>query len=259
MYLLTGKLFCGMCGKPMVGESGRSHTGVNHYYYKCGAAKRKQGCRKKAIRKQLIEDLVIKQMIRLLWSDTIIEHIADLMLKTNNMDSTILPKLSAQLADVQKRLNNLLKAVEVRIFNDTTQQRMTELERQRKYLEIEIAKEKLKKTKYYTRDFDCVVATIPQIKCAKRKPPSYSDQLFLNAVYVYDDKLTLTFNYRDSAETISLSQVEGSDLSRCAPPAKNLYYPLGNASFLFYVAILFKILLSCVGKHLEFPVCIGVR
>lgn len=38
-YLLTTKLFCGHCERMMVGESGTSHTGDKHYYYKCGGAK----------------------------------------------------------------------------------------------------------------------------------------------------------------------------------------------------------------------------
>lgn len=54
-YLLTTKLFCGKCERMMVGESGKSHTGVMHYYYKCGGAKRRQGCDKKAVRKDWIE------------------------------------------------------------------------------------------------------------------------------------------------------------------------------------------------------------
>ena len=33
-YLLTTKLFCGKCGTMMAGESGRSHTGTVHCYYK---------------------------------------------------------------------------------------------------------------------------------------------------------------------------------------------------------------------------------
>ena len=38
-HLLTTKLFCGKCERMMVGESGTSHTGAMHYYYKCGGAK----------------------------------------------------------------------------------------------------------------------------------------------------------------------------------------------------------------------------
>ena len=36
---------------------------------------------------------------------------------------------------------------------------------------------------------------------------------FVNAVYLYEDKIIITFNYKDGSETITLAEVEGSDLS----------------------------------------------
>lgn len=219
-YLLTGKLFCGLCGKAMAGESGRSHTGIKHYYYKCSAAKCKQGCRKKAIRKQLIEDLVVNQMIHLLWNDTMIERIADLAVKEIDKDSVLLPKLYTQQADIHKRLANLLKAIEAGIFNDTTQRRMTELEQQQEKLENEIAKEKLKKPSISREDLIAWLLRFCDLDMKKENHRRILIDSFLNAVYVYDDKITLIFNYKEGTETISLSQVEGSDLSRCAPPVK---------------------------------------
>ena len=230
-YLLTGKLFCGLCGKPMVGENGRSHTGIKHYYYKCGAAKRKQGCTKKAIRKHLIEDLVVKHMVRLLWSDAMVERIADLVVAESSKDSALLPKLSAQLADIQKRLANLLKAVEAGIFNDTTQQRMTELEQQKQKLEIEIAKEKLKKPNVSREDIAGWLCHFRELDVKKEKHRRILIDSFVNAVYVYDDKITLTFNYREGTETISLAQVESSDLCCDAPPEKQ-GIPAGIPCFL---------------------------
>lgn len=41
---------------------------------------------------------------------------------------------------------------------------------------------------------------------------------FVNAVYVYDDKIILTFNYQDGTETITLDDINGSDLEASAPP-----------------------------------------
>ena len=35
---------------------------------------------------------------------------------------------------------------------------------------------------------------------------------FVNAVFVYDDKIVLTFNYKDGAKTIVLDDVNGSDM-----------------------------------------------
>ena len=34
-YMLTGKLFCGLCGAPMVGVSGTARSGALHHYYVC--------------------------------------------------------------------------------------------------------------------------------------------------------------------------------------------------------------------------------
>ncbi|MGO5029701.1 hypothetical protein [Candidatus Agathobaculum pullicola] len=44
---------------------------------------------------------------------------------------------------------------------------------------------------------------------------------FVNAAYVYDDKILLTFNYQDGQETISLHDVNDSDLSNERPPKRD--------------------------------------
>jgi hypothetical protein len=36
---------------------------------------------------------------------------------------------------------------------------------------------------------------------------------FVNAVYLYEEKIILTFNYEDDSKAITLAEVEGSDLS----------------------------------------------
>ena len=59
-YLLTTKLFCGDCGRLMAGECGTSGTnGVKYYYYKCGGAKRRLGCKRKAVKKHWIERVAV--------------------------------------------------------------------------------------------------------------------------------------------------------------------------------------------------------
>ncbi len=64
-YLLTTKLFCGYCGSYMCGESGTSHTGKVHHYYKCATVKKKRGdCHKKPVNKQFIEDFVVHETMR---------------------------------------------------------------------------------------------------------------------------------------------------------------------------------------------------
>ena len=46
---------------------------------------------------------------------------------------------------------------------------------------------------------------------------------FVNAIFVYDDKLVLTYNYQHGTQTITLKEVEdflGSDLVGLSPPRK---------------------------------------
>ena len=43
---------------------------------------------------------------------------------------------------------------------------------------------------------------------------------FVNAVYLYEDKIILTFNYKDGSKTITLAEVEGSDLSVLGAPSR---------------------------------------
>ena len=50
-YLLTTKLYCAKCKCFMVGESGTSHTGEVHRYYKCVSVKEHRGCNKKTVKR----------------------------------------------------------------------------------------------------------------------------------------------------------------------------------------------------------------
>ena len=52
---------------------------------------------------------------------------------------------------------------------------------------------------------------------------------FINAIYVYDDKLVFTYNYKDGSATITPEEIEeafGSDLTQVAPP-QTLHFDAG--------------------------------
>ena len=57
-YLLTGKLFCGKCGRAMTGVSGTSRSGEVHYYYTCQKRRREHACDKKNVIREQIEKSV---------------------------------------------------------------------------------------------------------------------------------------------------------------------------------------------------------
>lgn len=68
-YLLTTKLLCGKCGRYMTGESGTGRSGAVHRYYKCNGAKYRHACDKKTVKKEWIEDLVVRHTREMMMSD----------------------------------------------------------------------------------------------------------------------------------------------------------------------------------------------
>ena len=60
-FLLTTKLFCGLCGEPMTGDGGTGRSGRVYNYYICNG-RRAHKCRKERVSKDWIENLVISNL-----------------------------------------------------------------------------------------------------------------------------------------------------------------------------------------------------
>ena len=216
--MLTTKLFCGKCGRLMVGESGTSHTGKKHYYYKCGSAKRKTGCTKKAVKKDWIENLVVERTMQMIFDDTTLDAIASMVLDVQARENTSLPVLKAQLAQTEQGIQNMLNAIQQGIFTASTKQRLEELEATKDRLTVSILQEELQKPHLSREQILFFLQRFRAIDTTKQEQRQRLIDSFVNAVYVYDDKIILTFNYQDGTETITLDDINGSDLGASAPP-----------------------------------------
>ena len=222
-YLLTTKLFCGKCGTLMGGESGTSHMGNTYYYYKCGNAKRhgKAHCDLKAIRKEPLERFVVETAIKVIFSDEIIERLIDLVMEAQQQENTRLPVLKEQLRDTEKRLANLLEAIEQGILTPTTKQRLDELEARKEALNTSILEEELKKP-VLTREW--IRFWLEKFRKGDVGSTEHQRQIidtFVNSVYVFDDRVVLNFNFTDDAKTVTREEVLGSSAVDNAPPHKN--------------------------------------
>ena len=219
-FLLTTKLFCGKCERMMVGESGKSHTGAMHYYYKCGNAKRKKGCDKKAVKKDWIERAVVRLTMERVLNKEKISRIIDALLAMQEREDVTIPALRRQLAETEKGIENMLNAIQQGIFTVSTKQRLEELEKQREDLSISIKTAELQKLKL-TREY--MEHWFSQFRYGNPNDRDFQKRLvdtFVNSVYVYDDKLVLTYNYQHGTQTITLKEVEdflGSDLVGLSP------------------------------------------
>ena len=128
-YLLTTKLFCGHCGTAMNGESGKSRNGTVHRYYKCHAVKKKlNDCKKKSVRKEWIEDLVVNATMEMLQDDDAIEAIVSMLMRLQDEESTDLPMYEKQLKQTETAIDNIVTAVMNGMASKALQAKLTQLE-----------------------------------------------------------------------------------------------------------------------------------
>ena len=210
-YLLTEKLFCGKCGAMMVGVSGTSKTGARHHYYYC-TRQRKKCCDKKPVRRAWIENLVLEHVFALIQNDVLLDFIAEQTYQyylEQNTESSYTEALRAALNEVEKSTANLVRALEAGIFNEATKQRMGELDEQKKELQEALAASKLREDLELKKEH--ILYFLHRFADMDHTDETCRKQLiktFVNAVFVYDDKVVLTFNYSGDNRTITLQEID---------------------------------------------------
>ena len=227
-YILTGKLRCGRCGTLFVGESGKSKTGKVHHYYKCGDAKRRKGCTKKAVKKAWIEDIVIDQVQKIIFDDELLLYITDLLMDYQTRINVNIPILRQQLAEAEKGIKNMLDAIQAGVFTSTTKERLEELEESKLDFEIKIAQEELQKP---TLTRGQILFILQGYRKLDMTIPEHRQRLidsFINTVFLYDDRIVFTFNYKDSEKTLELGDLAGSIIESSPAPSSHRTSPVGT-------------------------------
>ena len=212
-YLLTGKLFCGLCGTPMVGISGTGKSGDKHYYYSCQKRRLEHACKKKNVSRDWIEDAVCKGVVEYVLQDRVIEWMADCVMdyqKRHKDDGTI-GALTARQKQVDTSIKNILSAMEQGIFTTSTKSRLEELEQEQAKLSRSIETEKVLRP---THTRERVVYWLEQFRGGDIDDPAYREKLvhiFVNAIYLYDDHIKIALNFSGNGNTVDLNFIENAD------------------------------------------------
>lgn len=234
VFLLTGKLFCGHCGKPMVGTSGTGKNGQLYYYYSCRSHGNR--CHKRVERKDALEEFVLRYIFNHFLTPKNIDIIADLIMEALDQDewTTIIKGIEAQIKDIDSRINNLAKAVEVGGMLQPLTDRLAELSQQRSELEADLARKRVENMSFITKDM--VVFWMTDLISRNDGSSEYNKALietFVNAIYIYDTdepdedpsgkkrtkrKMVIAFNTSGPENTVTL---EVSDRLTSGPPTKH--------------------------------------
>ena len=219
-YLLTTKLYCGICHAPMSGVSGTSKTkGRKYQYYVCCGRYKHRNCQKEYISKDVLE-LAVVNLIKKTLIQNNIEELSRAVVKCCNdaNDNGKILKLASELKEVNRAIENLLILIEAGKTTEAIADRLADREKQKKQLEAEMAKEKIlhripsvEEVKFFFENFIHGNIESPEYN-------RYLIDILVNSVYLYDNedgtqKMTVLLNVQNGQATVTLDEIypkEGS-------------------------------------------------
>lgn len=228
-YLLQGKVFCGHCGSPMIGESGYGRRGAVYNYYTCSARKKSHSCRKKNERKDPLERFVCEQTLRYILDPERLDDIAQAVVSAYDQDfnGDKISDLERTAARLEAELNRLVDSLmEVPASaRKRIGEKMEQLEAQKADVETDLAKLRLANGIRLT--YDQVKTWLSSFHAGDLDDESFRQKLidtFVNSVYVYDDRFVIFYNIRGGKSVSprelheTANNLAGSDLARDGLP-----------------------------------------
>lgn len=215
-YILTGKMFCGECGAPMIGVGGTSHTGKQHHYYMCQKKLRTKECKKAVEKKDFIEWYVCEQTIKYLLSDDRLNFIVDSLYK--EIKDNPFAKEVNRIQDEINRLN--LEADQLtsewigapKIVKDKITDRCNIIEKQLADLEANLCRAKTKVKMDITKDD--IKNWLKLYKTFDLEDEKVRIKIltnFVNCIYLYDDHIIIYFNIQNSKLVSYVEMLEDTE------------------------------------------------
>ena len=117
----------------------------------------------------------------------------------------------------------MLNAIQAGILTSSTKERLEQLEETKRELAARIAEEKLAKPKVTEEFIRFWLLRFRKMDMSLKDQRQALVDTFINAIYLYDDKVLITFNYKEGTQTVTFgeatevaSEGNGSDLD-CIP------------------------------------------
>ena len=169
--------------------------------------------------------MVVTETMKLIQGDAVIDAIVAEVLELQEKENATLPLLEKQMKEVENGIENMLNAIQAGVLTNSTKSRLEKLEEQQKELEVRIAEEKIAKPRLSENQIRFWLTRYRKLDPNVKSHRETLINTFVNAVYLYDEKILITFNYKDGTKTITFDEIaakdvqegNGSDLVNFAP------------------------------------------
>ena len=214
-YLLSGKAYCGLCGSRLIGECGRGRNGV-HHYYTCSKRKRHKACDKKNEKKGFLEWYVVEQTLEYILSPERMPYIVARILATydNDFNATKIKEMEGRLMRLDGDINNAVdmslvapEKARKRYFD-----KIEDLETQRADIELDLSKLKMTSgIKYTEKEITAWLKQFCKVDQLDENFQKRITDIFINSVYVYDDKIVMYYNIKDGKQISHIDVLDDID------------------------------------------------
>ena len=218
VYMLTGKLYCGLCRSPMVGISGKSTSKKINYYYTCKSRRQKTGCMAPMLRRERVEREIAAAIQKQLTPERM-DQLARATLQAWETEaaSSDIALLRDRLREVERSIANIIRAIEKGVDAEELAGRLDELKSQRKDLQARIADA----SQVSEITYDEVIALLHLYAEGDPDDALYQEGLFsafLLRVYVTGSTLDIILSILGDNVEISASLDELTEISDCIKP-----------------------------------------
>lgn len=213
-FILTGKLYCGICGEPMIGLSGYGKQKIKYLYYGCTAKSNKRSCKKKNNPKDKLEEKVFNEIFKILSNKENLLKIANGIISEyeNSLNKKTLDKYQMLIDDINKKLDNITNQL---IDNNNSEiisrlnLKAKELADEKSIYEEQIRKIKLSLSiKHSKEEILEYLKFYTDIDYNDEKQKQKLLDSFVNSIYVFDDFFYIHFNVINIQPKITLKEVK---------------------------------------------------
>ncbi len=217
-YLLTGKIVCGNCGAQFTGST-HYKNGQPYHYYRCG--RNNDDCKMISIRKEAIENFVIKEIEKVVKSGEFVASILDRFAefyKERNNNSEIIKRLEKNLQDIERKIGNLTKIVaETGKYTEMFETQLDALTDEKIRILANLKNEtNMGLTEFITKDqvrrSYCKVLKL--LKSGKVEDQRTIINTLLNRVVVYKDRVETFINILPYEGSIAEMSITNADLEK---------------------------------------------
>ena len=129
------------------------------------------------MQKEWLEELVVRETMKLIQDDAVIDKIVQLVMDVQNQENTTIPLLEIQKDE----------------------------------LTAKIADEKLKKPSFNENFIRFWLMKFRKFDISQKKQRKALIEIFVNAIFLYDDRMLITFNYKDGTQTVRFEDTLTTD------------------------------------------------